>query len=88
MGGQKMEATVDIARRGQITIPKNIREAMGIEEGQKYALRALEGGVLILTPRRGRATAALQQLRNELLSKGATLEEMLAELRRMRETNE
>ena len=43
LGGNKMGTTVEIARRGQITIPKNLREALGIEEGNKYGLRALEG---------------------------------------------
>ena len=82
-----MGDTVEVARRGQITIPKNVRDALHIEEGQKYGLRTLEGGVLVLTPRHGRATAALKQLRNELLNKGASLDEMLAELRRMREAD-
>jgi bifunctional DNA-binding transcriptional regulator/antitoxin component of YhaV-PrlF toxin-antitoxin module len=39
-----MKARVEVARRGQITIPKTIREIFGIEERQKYALHALEGG--------------------------------------------
>ncbi len=82
-----MGDTVEVARRGQITIPKNVRDAFHIEEGQKYGLRALEGGILVLTPRQGRAAAALKQLRSELFQKGASLEEMLAELRRMREAD-
>lgn len=81
-----MDVVIEVARRGQITIPKHLRDELGIEEGQKYGLRALDGGVLVLTPQRGRATAALQQLRSALASKGASLEEMLAELRQMRET--
>src|SRR5579871_3887313 len=48
-------STIEVARRGQITIPKEIRDRLGIEEGQKYDLRTLEGGVLVLTPRSGRA---------------------------------
>lgn len=82
-----MADTVEVARRGQITIPKNLRDALHIEEGQKYALRVVEGGVLILTPQHGRANAALKQLRSELLNKGASLDEMLVELRRMREAD-
>ena len=83
-----MDKTVEVARRGQITIPKSVRENLGIAEGQKYRLRALVGGVLLLTPQRGRAAAALEQMRNALQEKGVSLEEMLAELRRMRESNE
>ncbi|HLK61142.1 MAG TPA: AbrB/MazE/SpoVT family DNA-binding domain-containing protein [Chthonomonadaceae bacterium] len=80
-----METTVEIARRGQITIPKNLRDSLGIQEGSKYGLRALEGGILVLTPRGGQANAARKQLRDSLIGKGASLDEMLAELRRMRE---
>ena len=82
-----MNKTVEVARRGQITIPKNLREDLGIEEGQQYRLRALPGGVLILIPQHGRATTALSQLRSALISKEASLEEMLAELRQMREAD-
>ncbi len=83
-----MDQTVEVARRGQITIPKNLRDSLGIEEGLKYRLRVLQGGVLVLTPKHGRATAALSQIRSGLLNEGASLEEMLAQLRRMREADE
>jgi AbrB family looped-hinge helix DNA binding protein len=82
-----MNKVIEVARRGQITIPKNMREDLGIMNGQKYRVRALEGGVLILTPQQGRATAALAQVRDALREKGATLEEMLAELRKLREAD-
>jgi AbrB family looped-hinge helix DNA binding protein len=82
-----MNKVIEVARRGQITIPKNMREDLGIVDGQKYRVRALEGGVLILTPQQGRATAALAQVRDALREKGATLEEMLAELRKLREAD-
>ena len=81
-----MRTTVEVARRGQITIPKNLRDALGIEEGSKYGLRALEGGILVLTPQSGQANAARKQLREALHSKGASLDEMLAKLRRTRDT--
>ena len=80
-----MKATIEIVRRGQITIPKNMRDQLGIEEGQKYGLCVLEGGLLLLTPQPGHATTALKQLRNTLLNKGASLDAMLEELRRKRE---
>ena len=79
---------VEVARRGQITIPKSVRDHLGIQQGQTYSLRAVEGGILVLTPRAGKAAAALAQLREELLDRGATLEDMIAELRRMRESGE
>ncbi|MCW3098626.1 MAG: hypothetical protein JWL77_4244 [Chthonomonadaceae bacterium] len=82
-----MDATIEVARRGQITIPKNLRDNLGIEEGQKYALRTVEGGILVLTPQSGKATMALTQLRQSLVAQGASLEEMLTELRRKREAD-
>ncbi len=83
-----MANTVEIARRGQITIPKPLRDKLGIEDGHKYGLRALEGGILVLTPQTGRSSAALLQLRTALLDKGASLDMMLAELRRKRESGD
>lgn len=80
-----MGPTVEVARRGQITIPKSVRDRLGIEDGQQYSLRIVEGGVLVLTPRGGRAASALKELRDTLVGEGATLEEMLADLRRLRE---
>ena len=82
-----MDTTIEVARRGQITIPKHLRDDLGIEEGQKYALRTLEGGILLLTPQNGKAATALAQLREVLVAQGASLEEMLTELRRKRESD-
>ena len=79
-----MSQPIEVARRRQTTIPKNVREQFGIRDGQEYALNAVEGGVIILTPRKGKAAAAVTELREKRASKGASLEEMLAELRRMR----
>ena len=81
-----MGATIEVARRGQITIPKSMRDALGIEEGSKYGLKALDGGIIMLRPLGGQANAARKQLRDALLSKGASLDEMLTTLRRMRES--
>ncbi len=82
-----MEATIEVARQGQLTIPQDMREALGIQEGQKYEVRAIEGGVLVFTPQRGRATAALREARQSLATQDASLDAMLAELRRQRETD-
>lgn len=83
-----MATTIEVARRGQITIPKALRDTMGIEEGQKYAVRALKSGILILTPQAGHATTTLAQLRKSLIDKGASLDDMLAKLRQEREAKD
>jgi len=82
-----MARTIEIARRGQITIPKTVREKYGIEDGKKYGLRALDGGIIVLTPEPGSTRAAIAELRDALTGKGASLQEMLMELRRLREDN-
>jgi AbrB family looped-hinge helix DNA binding protein len=82
---ETMDATIEVARRGQITIPKHLRDDLGIEEGQKYVIRTLEGGVLVLIPQNGKAVAALGKLRKALVAKGASSEELRTELRRKRE---
>ncbi|MBM3494219.1 MAG: AbrB/MazE/SpoVT family DNA-binding domain-containing protein [Armatimonadetes bacterium] len=80
-----MATTIEVARRGQMTIPKALRDRYRIEQGDKFTVRALPGGVLVLTPRRGQANEALNRLRDALVSEGASLDAMLAQLRRMRE---
>jgi AbrB family looped-hinge helix DNA binding protein len=82
-----MTQIIEVARRGQITIPKSVRDRFGIEDGHKYDFRALEGGVLVLTPKPAKAAAALSELRETLIARGATLEEMMKELRSLRETD-
>ena len=82
-----METTIEVAPFGQITIPKDMQDVLGIEEGQIYGLRALEGGILVLTPQSGKAANALRQMRDALLAKGASRESLLADLRRMREAD-
>jgi AbrB family looped-hinge helix DNA binding protein len=82
-----MDKTVEVTRRGQITIPKNMCDHLGIDEGKKYRMHALKGGILVLTPHQGEAINALSEMRQVLLDRGASLSEMLEELRRMREKN-
>jgi AbrB family looped-hinge helix DNA binding protein len=36
-----------VSRKGQMTIPQELREALGIEAGDYVALRPLEGGVFM-----------------------------------------
>ena len=80
-----MSQTIELARRGQLTIPEGLREQYGIQDGQRYAIRVLEGGIVVLTPHAGKVSAAVANLRESLTEKGATREALLAELRRVRE---
>lgn len=76
--------TVELAQRGQVTIPKALREQHKWDTGQQFSVLDL-GGVVVMSPRESKIDALANQLRDDLLSEGATLEELLTELRRLRE---
>ena len=76
--------TVELAQRGQVTIPKSLRDQHKWDTGQQFSLIDLEG-VVIMNPKESKIDLLANQLRDDLLSEGATLEQMLAELRQLRE---
>ncbi len=71
-----MEATV--AERGQITLPKAVRDALGLVKGTKLKVE-LEGGRIVL---RKDVDDALSRMRGRLkLPPGVTPDDVLRELR-------
>jgi bifunctional DNA-binding transcriptional regulator/antitoxin component of YhaV-PrlF toxin-antitoxin module len=82
-----MTIALEVAQKGQVTIPKALRDQYKIEAGQQMTLVDL-GGSFLLTPRISQVHTAADRLRDGLLESGATLEEMLAELRRKRESED
>jgi len=76
--------TVEMAQRGRVTIPKSLRQQHKWETGQQFSVMDL-GGVVVMSPRESSIDALTNRLRDDLLSGGATLEDMLVELRRLRE---
>jgi antitoxin PrlF len=71
-----MEATV--AERGQITLPKKARDALGLTKGMKLKVE-VEGGRIIL---RKDITDALSRLRGLIkLPAGKTSDDVMRELR-------
>jgi antitoxin PrlF len=71
-----MEATV--AERGQITLPKEAREALGLTKGTKLIVQ-IERGRIIL---RKDVSAAIAKLRGSAkLPKGMTTDDVMRELR-------
>ncbi len=71
-----MEATV--AERGQITLPKAVRDALGLVKGSKLKVE-LEGGRIIL---RKDVSDALSKLRGRIkLPPGVTTDDVMRELR-------
>ena len=78
---------VEIAQRGQLTIPKALRDQYNLKDGQKMTVVDI-GGVFLVSPRQIRVEAHADALRDGLLAAGTTLEDMLAELRRRREADD
>ncbi|MFQ6134099.1 MAG: AbrB/MazE/SpoVT family DNA-binding domain-containing protein, partial [Armatimonadota bacterium] len=74
---------VKVRPRGQITIPKRLREELQIE--QSSVLDAFRvGDAIVLSPRRSRVVEIAQQMAHEFAEAGITLEELLEELDRQR----
>jgi AbrB family looped-hinge helix DNA binding protein len=75
--------------KGQITIPKAIRDSNGLKEGTKFTVLDLGEGRLLMEPADGETIRDIHRSFNrtgELLGReGATQEAALAALRRMRE---
>jgi bifunctional DNA-binding transcriptional regulator/antitoxin component of YhaV-PrlF toxin-antitoxin module len=77
--------TAEIKARGQLTIPKKIRQMKHLEEGQTVSLVPL-GDVVIIMPRRLELDEARRRITKILKETGVSAEDMLAGLVRERET--
>ena len=72
-------STVQEAKRGLITIPKALRDAYGIGEGDTLTLLDL-GGVFVVSPKVSRVDAMADRLAAEWTRRGLSLDEMLSAL--------
>lgn len=78
---------VELAQRGQLTLPKVLRDEYQIEPGQRFTVLDL-GGAFLFSPYESRVDTLCDELRDGLLSEEASLEEMLLDLRRRRESHD
>ena len=76
--------SLQVAQRGLITLPKALRQAYRIREGDTLTLLDL-GGVFVLSPHRSAIDGLAEELRATLLDQGENLESMLQALREARE---
>lgn len=76
--------TVQVAKRGLLTLPKALRDAYNIEPGDALTLLDL-GGVFVLSPRLSKVDALAEPIAADLQAQGETLESMLQALREERE---
>lgn len=76
--------TAEIKARGQLTIPKKIREMKHLEEGQTVSLVPL-GDIVIIAPQRLELDDARRRISQILKETGVKADDLLGELVRERE---
>ncbi len=79
---------VQVVRRGVITLPKELREANRIQEGDVLTLIDLGDGVFVLSPKRSRVDEVADRLSKQWVEAGESLESMLKTLHEVREEYE
>lgn len=78
--------TVQVRRRGTITLPRELRERYRVAEGDVFTLIDLGDGTFLLTPRVSRLARLGDEAAQALAREGVSLEELLETLDRERET--
>ncbi len=74
----------EIKARGQLTIPKKIREAGHLEEGQVVSIIPV-GDSIIITPKRLELDEARREIKKILKASGLSAEDLLSGLKEERE---
>lgn len=75
--------TVQVAQRGLVTLPQEVRKAHNIEPGQQMTLLDLDG-VFVLSRQPSRVDALADRIAEDLSGRGETLESMLRTLHEVR----
>ena len=78
--------TLQIRRKGVITLPIELRRQYNLDEGDVFTLVDLGGGSFLLTPRVSQVARLGDQVASLMEEEGVTLEEMLEALDQERET--
>jgi len=78
-------AIAEIKSRGQLTIPKKIRESSHLEEGQVVSIIPV-GDSVVITPKRLELDEARRQMRRIMKASGLSERELLKGLEEERES--
>jgi len=79
-----MDATVQVRKRGVLTLPAGLREKYSIQEGDTFRLIDLDG-ILVLTPMVPMVPELAQEIERARLEAGLSVEELMKSLREQRE---
>ena len=75
--------TVQVAQRGLVTLPKEVRQAHNIQPGQQMTLLDLDG-VFVLSRQPSQVDALADRIASDLAGRGETLASMLQTLHEVR----
>lgn len=81
----KKSTVTEIKSRGQLTIPKKIRDEYNLEEGQLVSIIPV-GDSLIITPKILELEEARRKIRRILKASGVSVEKLLEGMEEERET--
>jgi AbrB family looped-hinge helix DNA binding protein len=78
-----MDTTVQIRKRGTVTLPANMRKKYGIREGDTYRVIDL-GGTFVLAPMMATVSELAREIERVRVEAGLSTEELLRALREER----
>ena len=78
------DATVQVRKRGVFTLPAELRQKYGIEEGDVFRLVDLDG-IFVITPMMPMVPELAREIERLRQEAGLSIEELLASLRQERE---
>jgi len=76
--------SIQVRQRGQVTIPRRLRESLAIQDGDTLTILPM-GDTLVLVPRQLRTPELIDRMADLLEESGLTLNDLLADLPRIRE---
>ncbi len=78
------DATIQVRKRGVLTLPIELRQKYGIEEGDVFRLVDLDG-IFVITPMTPMVPELAREIERLRLEAGLSTEELLESLRQERE---
>jgi len=73
---QSERKLVRVQEKGQVTLPSNVREKLGLKKGDLVSIMETNEGILI-SPQQAVASQALDKIGEALREKGLSLEELM-----------
>lgn len=82
-----MSMIMQVVQRGQMTLPKEIRDAYNIKNGDIFNIIDLGEGQLLLRKGKSQVDEICERINSDLDGNGNSLEQMLTRLRSKRENS-